>query len=81
MNVSEPTESYHWCRNRHAPADRSNCSRNTERKLIADVVTGKLDVREAAAQLPDETHDQDPIEESGPLTDGIAEASTTPMRR
>ena len=50
-------------------------------KLIADVVTGKLDVCEAAAQLPDETHDQDPIEESGPLTDGIAEASTTPMRR
>ena len=27
-------------------------------KLIADVVTGKLDVREAAAQLPDESYDQ-----------------------
>ena len=26
-------------------------------RLIADVVTGKLDVREAAAQLPDETED------------------------
>jgi type I restriction enzyme S subunit len=25
--------------------------------LIADVVTGKLDVREAAAKLPDETED------------------------
>ena len=32
-------------------------------RLIADVVTGKLDVRAAAAQLPDETDDQDPIEE------------------
>ena len=43
-------------------------------RLIADVVTGKLDVREAAAQLPDETDDQDPIEESGPLADGLDEA-------
>ena len=38
-------------------------------RLIADVVTGKLDVREAAAQLPDEDGDQNPIEESGPLAD------------
>ena len=29
-------------------------------RLIADVVTGKLDVREAAAQLPHEDGDQDP---------------------
>ena len=43
-------------------------------RLIADVVTGKLDVREAAAQLPDATDDQDPIEESGPLADGMDEA-------
>ena len=27
-------------------------------RLIADVVTGKVDVREAAVQLPDETDDQ-----------------------
>ncbi len=40
-------------------------------RLIADVVTGKLDVREAAAQLPDEDDDQDPIGESGPLADGL----------
>ena len=33
-------------------------------RLIADVVTGKLDVRVAAAQLPDEERDQDPIGES-----------------
>ena len=40
-------------------------------RLIADVVTGKLDVREAAAQLPEEPDDQDPIEGDGPLTEGM----------
>ena len=33
-------------------------------RLIADVVTGKLDVREAAAQLPDEDDEAEPIAES-----------------
>ena len=42
-------------------------------RLIADVVTGKLDVREAAAQLSDEADDQDPLYESGPLADGMNE--------
>ena len=42
-------------------------------RLIADVVTGKLDVREAAAQLPEEGDDHDPIEDSGLLTDSIEE--------
>ena len=37
------------------------------------MVTGKLNVREAAAQLPDEADDQDPIEESDPLADGLPE--------
>jgi len=32
-------------------------------RLIADVVTGKLDVREAAARLPDEAGEPEPIEE------------------
>ncbi len=32
-------------------------------RLIADVVTGKLDVREAAAQLPEETNEPEAIEE------------------
>ena len=40
-------------------------------RLIADVVTGKLDVREASAQLPDEDGDQGPIGESRPLADGL----------
>ena len=47
-------------------------------RLIGDVVTGKLDVRDVAAQLPDEADDQNPIEESGPLTDGIAEGLYDP---
>jgi type I restriction enzyme S subunit len=32
--------------------------------LIADVVTGKLDVREAAARLPDEVDKPEPVEET-----------------
>jgi len=32
-------------------------------RLIADVVTGKLDVREAAARLPDEADEHEPIDE------------------
>jgi type I restriction enzyme S subunit len=32
-------------------------------RLIADVVTGKLDVREAAARLPDETEEPEPLNE------------------
>lgn len=33
-------------------------------RLIADVVTGKLDVREAAAKLPDETDESEPLDEA-----------------
>jgi type I restriction enzyme S subunit len=33
-------------------------------RLIADVVTGKLDVREAAARLPDEAEDPEPLDEA-----------------
>ena len=47
-------------------------------RLIADVVTGKLDVREAAARLPGEADDQDPLEEGGPLPDGMDEDPHTP---
>jgi hypothetical protein len=32
-------------------------------RLIADVVTGKLDVREAAARLPDEPDEPEPLDE------------------
>ena len=40
-------------------------------RLIADVVTGQLDVREAAVDLPDEADDRDPIDESRPLAENI----------
>ena len=40
-------------------------------RLIADVVTGKLDVREVAAHLPEEPDDQDRIEGDGQLTEGM----------
>jgi type I restriction enzyme S subunit len=36
-------------------------------RLIADVVTGKLDVREAAAQLPDEAEEPVPLDEAEAL--------------
>jgi type I restriction enzyme S subunit len=34
-------------------------------RLIADVVTGKLDVREAAAKLPDESEKSDSVDDAG----------------
>ena len=39
-------------------------------RLIADVVTGKLDVREAAARLPDEVDELESLNEADTLTDG-----------
>ena len=39
-------------------------------RLIADVVTGKLDVREAAARLPDEVEEPEPLDETDAITDG-----------
>ena len=44
-------------------------------RLIADVVTGKLDVREAAARLPDEVEEPKPLDETDALTDGEDEPS------
>ena len=42
-------------------------------RLIADVVTGKFDVRETAAQLPDEVEDPEPLGETDAVTDGEEE--------
>lgn len=39
-------------------------------RLIADVVTGKLDVREAAARLPDEADEPERLDEAENLPDG-----------
>ena len=44
-------------------------------RLIADVVTGKLDVREAAARLPDEVEEPEPCDETDALTEGEEEPS------
>ena len=38
-------------------------------RLIADVVTGKLDVRGVAAQLSEEAEDDEPIDEDGRMPD------------
>lgn len=38
-------------------------------RLIADVVTGKLDVREAAARLPDETNESEPLDAAEDFAD------------
>ena len=45
-------------------------------KLIADVVTGKLDVREAAAQLPDEGDEEGPIDRDGLVLDNMDDGSS-----
>ncbi len=41
-----------------------NLLREFRTRLIADVVTGKLDVREAAARLPDEADEPEPLDET-----------------
>ena len=40
-------------------------------RLIADVVTGQMDVCEAAARLADEADDLGPIDENGPLAEDV----------
>ena len=47
-------------------------------RLVADVVTGKLDVREAAALLLDDPEDEDPIDEGNPLEEDTYEDSHDP---
>jgi type I restriction enzyme S subunit len=43
-------------------------------RLIADVVTGKLDVRDAAARLPDESDEPEPLDDTDALIDIDTEA-------
>lgn len=43
-------------------------------RLVADVVTGKIDVREAAAQLPEEVDDDKPLDDAGDI--GAEEEAT-----
>ena len=50
-----------------------NLLREYRTRLIADVVTGKLDVREAAAPLTDEVEEREPLDETDALTEGEEE--------
>ena len=47
-----------------APQREISLLREYRTRLIADVVTGKLDVREAAARLPDEVEEPEPLDEA-----------------
>src|SRR5439155_19201133 len=44
-------------------------------RLIADVVTGKLDVRKVAARLPDEVDELEPLDDAEADTDVDADAA------
>ena len=52
-----------------------NLLREYRTRLIADVVTGKLDVREAASRLPDEVEELDTLDKTDALTEGKEEPS------
>ena len=57
-----------------AQAEReTSLLREYRTRLIADVVTGKFDVREAAARLPDEVEELEPLDEADALIDGEEE--------
>lgn len=49
-------------------------ARENRTRLVADVVTGKLDVREVAASLPDEADEPEPPEDQNLLTEPEADA-------
>ena len=46
-------------------------------RLIADVVTGKIDVREAAVRLPDEPAEEEPLDEAEVLAEGGEDSEPT----
>jgi len=61
------------CRNLDAAIERAHREilllHEYRTRLIADVITGKLDVREAAARLPDEPEEPEAIEEAEDLAE------------
>ena len=64
-------------RRRHRPpAAKIELVQEYRTRLIADVVTGKLDVREAAAQLPDESDEEGPIDRDGLVLDNMDDGSS-----
>jgi type I restriction enzyme S subunit len=54
----------------HAAQREIELLREYRTRLIADVVTGKLDVREAAARLPDEAEEPEPLDDAETLAEG-----------
>ena len=48
-------------------------------RLVADVVTGKLDVREAAASLPDDSDEPGVLNDANALVEGYVEAGDTEL--
>jgi type I restriction enzyme S subunit len=55
--------------------------REFQTRLVVDVVTGKLDVREAAARLPSETEEAEPLDEAADLmeTEDTADDDPDPI--
>ena len=67
-------------RHRHRPHRRQiELVEEYRTRLIADVVTGKLDVREAAARLPEEVDEREPLDECG-LMENDADAAADALR-
>ena len=63
-------EAFEYTNGAISTADREiELLREYRTRLIADVVTGKLDVREAAARLPDEPDEAEPLDEADLATD------------
>ena len=70
-----------WIRSSRSRTDRNvtvaereiSLLREYRTRLIADVVTGKLDVREAAARLPDEVEEPEPLDQADTLIGGEEE--------
>ena len=59
-------------RGQAAATEEISLLREYRTRLIADVVTGKLDVREAAARLPDEAEETEPLDEADPEVEDSA---------
>ena len=87
--ISEQTAVVEYLNHETADLDTTTASANRQidllreyhTRLIADVVTGKLDVRSAAARLPDEIKEPEPLDQADTLIDGdeepIEDATTT----
>ena len=68
------TESHRGCAQREI-----SLLREYRTRLIADVVTGKLDVRAAAAKLPDEADELEPLDDAEALVEGDEETEDTDL--